>query len=119
MKTYKVWIEIEEVDEDNDNYEGLDGGLLAEFDSHNEALEYMDSFLTITSQRPVKHEEPTENRLQADVRCGTCKHTSRIGCMLNCIDCLGYDTDGNDIPFEYNLWESKEVTTEEEQQPNI
>ena len=44
MKTYKVWIEIEEYDTETGDGVTLDGpgGSVAEFDTYDEALEFAD-----------------------------------------------------------------------------
>ena len=40
-KIYKVWIEIEEIDEDIDHYETLDGVEIGVYDTKKEARESM------------------------------------------------------------------------------
>ena len=42
MNTYKVWIHVEEVNEDDDHYQNIDlwFGSTAEFDTEQEAIEF-------------------------------------------------------------------------------
>jgi hypothetical protein len=36
-KTYKIWLELEEIDEDEDHYQNLDSVMLIEFDNEKDA----------------------------------------------------------------------------------
>lgn len=49
MAKFKVWVEVEQIDEDADDYETIDGGSYAggEFDTKEEAFAAMDRLLEI------------------------------------------------------------------------
>lgn len=47
MKTYKVWIEIEEIDEEADRYENVEGFDIGEFSKFEEALRFAGELSTV------------------------------------------------------------------------